>query len=224
MLVNQILQLWIYLNNKFLRNIIMISFQCKTKDFKATLTMLKGVHKHKRVIGLKSTCEITLTDGNVQLAIPGAIFNFKCQSKGTAKATMEFRKLYNLIDFYSYDELYVEFYDSSLRFGSVIVEAKTVFFKNDRVLKTICLSDKYSDLDLLLMKNEGYTQEELDFNNMSGIIELAERRVYYNVRRSAGYLKEYGITPQEIKKLLVEKLGIRLDLDEKDIKVLLAKV
>ena len=201
----------------------MISFQCKTKDIKATLKLLKGVHKHKHIIGIKVTCEITLTDGNVQLAIPGAIFNFKCQSKGTAKATMEFRKLYNLIDHHSYDELYVEFFDGSLRFGSVIVEAKTVFFKNDSILKTINLPDKYSDLDLLLMKNEGYTEEELEFNNISGIIEMAERRVYYNVRRSAGYLREYGITPQEIKKLLMDKLGIRLDLDEKDMKVLLAK-
>ena len=201
----------------------MISFQCKTKDIKATLKMLKGVHKHKHIIGINVTCEITLTDGNVQLAIPGAIFNFKCQSKGTAKATMEFRKLYNLIDHHSYDELYVEFFDGSLRFGSVIVEAKTIFFKNDSVLKTINLPDNYTDLDLLLMKNEGYTKEELEFNNISGIIEMAERRVYYNVRRSAGYLREYGITPQEIKKLLMEKLGVRLDLDEKDMKVLLAK-
>jgi hypothetical protein len=201
----------------------MISFQCKTKDIKATLKMLKGVHKHKHIIGINVTCEITLTDGNVQLAIPGAIFNFKCQSKGTAKATMEFRKLYNLIDHHSYDELYVEFFDGSLRFGSVILEAKTVFFKNDSILKTINLPDKYTDLDLLLMKNEGYTNEELEFNNISGIIEMAERRVYYNLRRSAGYLREYGITPQEIKKLLVEKLGIRLDLDEKDMKLLLAR-
>ena len=201
----------------------MISFQCKTKDIKTTLLKLKALHKHKRLINIKVTCEITLTDGNVQLAIPGAIFSFKCQTKGTAKATMEFRKLFDLIEHHSYDELYVEFFDGSLRFGSVIVQAKTVFFKNDRVLKTIDLPDKYTDLDLLLMKNEGYTEEELEFNNISGLIEMAERRVYYNVRRSAGYLREYGIMPKEIKKLLVEKLGIRLDLDEKDMRILLAK-
>ena len=201
----------------------MISFQCKTKDIKTTLLKLKALHKHKRLINIKVTCEITLTDGNVQLAIPGAIFSFKCQTKGTAKATMEFRKLFDLIEHHSYDELYVEFFDGSLRFGSVIVQAKTVFFKNDIVLKTIDLPDKYTDLDLLLMKNEGYTEEELEFNNISGLIEMAERRVYYNVRRSAGYLREYGIMPKEIKKLLVEKLGIRLDLDEKDMRILLAK-
>ena len=201
----------------------MISFQCKTKDIKATLTKLKGVHKHKHIIGIKATCEITLTDENVQLAIPGAIFCFKCQSKGTAKATMEFRKLYDIIEHHSYDELYVEFFDGSLRFGSIIVQAKTVFFKNDRVLKTIVLPNNYTDLDLLLMKNEGYTKEELAFNNILGLMEMAERRVYYNIRRASLYLRDYGIMPKEIKKLVADKLGVVLDLDEKDIKLLLEK-
>jgi hypothetical protein len=201
----------------------MISFQCKTKDIKATLTKLKGVHKHKHIIGIKVTCEITLTDGNVQLAIPGAIFSFKCQSIGTAKATMEFRRIYDIIEHHSYDELYVEFLDDSLRFGSVVVHAKTVFFSNDRVLKTIVLPDKFTDLDLLLMKNEGYTKEELEFNNILGLMEMAERRVYYNVRRASLYLREYGIMPKEIKKLLVDKLGVTLNLDEKDVKLLLSK-
>lgn len=201
----------------------MISFQCKTKDVKATLMKLKAIHKHKHVINIKATCEITLTDGNVQLAIPGAIFSFKCQTKGSAKATMEFRKLFDLIMHHSYDELYVEFFDGSLRFGSVIVQAKTIFFKNDRVLKTIDLPDKYTDLDLILMKNEGYTKEELEFNNILGLMEMAERRVYYNIRQASLYLREYGVMPKEIKKLLIDKLGIRLDLDEKDVKLLLDK-
>ena len=52
---------------------------------------------------------------------------------------------------------------------------------------------------------------------------MAERRTYYNIRKAALYLKDYGIMPKEIKKLLVEKLGIRLDLDEKDVKLLLSK-
>lgn len=201
----------------------MISFQCKTKDIKATLKNLKAVHKRKHVINIKVTCEITLTDGSVQLAIPGAIFSFKCQTKGTAKATMEFRKLYDLIDHHSYDELYVEFFDGSLRFGSIIVQAKTVFFKNDRVLKTIVLPNNYTDLDLLLMKNEGYTKEELEFNNILGLMEMAERRVYYNIHQASLYLRDYGIMPKEIKKLVVEQLGIRLDLDEKEVKLLLSK-
>ena len=201
----------------------MISFQCKTKDIKVALTKLKGVHKHKHIVNIKVTCEITMVNGSVQLAIPGAIFRFTCQTKGTAKATIKFRNLYSIIEHHSYDELYVEFLDGHLRFGILTVQAETVFFKDDRVLKTIVLPNKYTDLDLLLLKNEGYTEEELEFNNILGVLELAERRVYYKIRKASLCLREYGIMPKEIKKLVVDKLGIRLDLDEKDVKLLLAK-
>ncbi|MBK7666681.1 MAG: hypothetical protein IPJ32_04630 [Sphingobacteriaceae bacterium] len=151
------------------------------------------------------------------------MFSFKCETKGTAKATLLFRNLFSIIEHHYSEEIVVEFYDEALRFGAVQVKAKTVFFYNSSVLRTIILPNNYTDLDLLLLKNEGYTEEELKFNNLLDVIEQAERRVYYNVRRAASYLREYGIMPKEIKKLLVEKLGIRLDLDEKDIKLLLSK-
>ena len=106
----------------------MISFQCKTKDIRKALASLKGIHKYKRYVDVKVSCEMTLINGQVQLAIPGAIFSFGCQTKGTAKATIPFRNLFSIIEHHSYDELYVEFYDESIRFGSVIVQAKTVFF------------------------------------------------------------------------------------------------
>jgi len=201
----------------------MISFRCKTKDFKNTLGLLKAIYKRKRVYLIPDTCEITLVDGNVTLAIPGAVFAFKCETKGTAKASLLFRNLFSIIEHHYSEEIVVEFYDDALRFGSVQVKAKTVFFHDDSVLRTIILPNNYTDLDLLLLKNEGYTEEELKFNNILGVIEQAERRVYYNVRRAASYLREYGVMPKEIKKLIVEKLGIRLDLDEKDIKLLLSK-
>ena len=201
----------------------MISFQCKTKDIREALISLKGVHKHKRISNILVTCELTLIDGHVQLAIPGAIFSFNCQTKGTCKATIKFRNLYSIIEHYSYDEIYVEFLEGSIRFGSILVQAKTVFFNTDRILKTIVLPDKFTDLDLILLKNEGYTKEELDFNNLSGMIEMAERRVYYSVRQASLYLREYGIMPKDIKAFLIAKLGVRLDLDEKDVKLLLEK-
>ena len=201
----------------------MISFSCKTKDFKKALNSIKAIHKGKRIHNIRETCEITLIDGHVRITIPGATFGFDCETKGTAKATLLFSNLYSIMDHHSFEEILVEFYDGSLRFGSVQVKAKTTFFKNDSILRTIILPNNYSDLDLLLLKNEGYTEEELKFNNLLSLIESAERRVYYNIRQSTAYLREYGIMPKEIKKLLVEKLGIRLDLDEKEVKLLLSK-
>jgi len=69
------------------------------------------------------------------------------------------------------------------------------------VLRTIILPNNYSDLDLLLLKNEGYTEEELKFNNLLGVIEQAERRVYFkalkkriqSIQESAGRESEDDI-------------------------------
>lgn len=200
----------------------MISFTAKSKEFKKLLEKLKVFYKYRRAEQIRATCEITLTNGLVTLAIPGAVFNMNAETKGTAKATLPFSKLYSIIDHHSYEEIRVEFLDQLLIFGSVQAKAQTTFFLTDKILRTIRLPINYTDLDLLRLKTEGYTKEELDFNNLTGMIEQAERRVYYNIRRAAGYLREYGIMPKEIKSFLMERLSIQLDLDKTDIKLLLS--
>ncbi len=69
----------------------MISFRCKTKIFLNALNLLKTFYKRTKVHLIKDTCEITLVDGNVTLARPGSVFSFKCETKGTAKASLLFR-------------------------------------------------------------------------------------------------------------------------------------
>jgi hypothetical protein len=135
---------------------------------------------------------------------------------------MAFRNLWSIIDSNHMELLTVEFYDEALRFGIVQVKASTVFFKNDTVLRTIKLSNNYTELELLLLKNEGYTKEELEFNNLTQSIEIAEMKVYANIRKAAKALKGYGISPADVKQLVIDKLGVKLDLDEKDIRQLLS--
>jgi hypothetical protein len=199
----------------------MISFVCKTRHFKKTLVKLKSIHKRNHIRLIPETCEITMIDGHVTLSIPGAIFGFDCTTKGTAKAAVSYYKLHHILEYHTQENLLVEFYDGSIRLGIVQLMANTVFLKDDKVLRTIILPNDYKDLDLLLLKNEGYTTEELEFNNLLHVIEAAERRVYYKIRKASLCLHEYGIMPKEIKKLLVEKLGVQLDLDEKDVNLLL---
>jgi hypothetical protein len=201
----------------------MISFICYTKDFKEALKLLRAPNKRKKIESYKSTCEITLTDNYVQLAIPGAVVGFKAKTKGTAKATISFRNLWSIIDCHNLEQLLVEFYDESMRFGIVQVKANTIFFKDDSILRTIRLSNNYTDVELLLLKNQGYTSEELKFNNLLENIDEAEKRVYANIRKAALVLKDYGVSPSDIKSLLMERLGLQLNLDEKDISQLLSK-
>jgi hypothetical protein len=198
----------------------MISFFCSTKDFKNALTLMRAVYKGRRMQFYHDTVEITLTDGYVQLAVPGAVFGFKCKTKGTAKATMALSKLWSVVDSHNMELLMVEFYDEALRFGSFQVKASTVFFKDDKVLRTIRLSNNYTDLELMLLKGEGYTKEELEFNNLTKSIEIAEKNVFVNIRKAYKYLKQYGVNPEDIKKIVMERLNVKLDLDETDMRQL----
>ncbi len=201
----------------------MISFTCYTKEFKDTLKLLRAPNRRKSIDSYRSSCEITLTDGYVQLSIPGAVMGFKCKTKGTAKGSLPFRNLWSIIECHNQELLHVEFYDEAIRFGIVQVKAETIFFKDDSVLRTIRLSNNYTDLELLLLKNQGYTKEELEFNNLLQDIEEAEKKVYANIRKAAKALKEYGIAPSDIKTLLIARLGVKLDLDENDVSQLLSK-
>ena len=66
----------------------MILFICNIKDFRNTLTLMRGTHKSRRIQYFLDTCDFTLTNGYVQLAIPGAVFVRKCKTIGTEKASM----------------------------------------------------------------------------------------------------------------------------------------
>jgi hypothetical protein len=202
----------------------MVSFNCKTKDINDCMIRLHAVHRNKHYRTLTFLVEITLTDGHVTLAIPGAVFGFDCKTKGTAKATMPFNKLHSILEHHNIDQLLVEFYDEALRFGITKVAAKTTFFTNDKILRTIHLPNNYTEMDLILLKNNNYTKEELEFNSLTGPIQAAERKIYYHIRRAALYLKPYGIRPKEIKLLLMDKLNIQLDLDTKDPKYLISNL
>jgi hypothetical protein len=56
------------------------------------------------------------------------------------------------------------------------INAKTTFFENDRILRTIVLPMNYTDDDLIKLLKEGYTKEELSFNNFTKKINEALRR------------------------------------------------
>lgn len=192
----------------------MVSFICQTSHFMDALRSLRQIYKNKKLQTWSHSCEITLVDGLVTLAIPGAIFHFKATTKGTAKATLPFSTLFSIVDHHGVDILKVEFYQEALRFASVQVEAKTCFFRDDKILRTIVLPNNYNTRDLLLLRKQNYTREELEFNNLLHVIEAAERNMYYYIRRSASFVKQYGVSPKEIKKLVEEKLEVKLELDE----------
>ncbi len=201
----------------------MAHIKLKTKDIEKVFKKFKALQRNGRWSNFHFTCELTLIDGQLNISIPGAQFSLTGETFGTAKATFDFYRLYSIVEHYNHELITIEFLDEIVQVGFVQFKAQTTFFKSDNILRTIKLPFPYTDLDLISLKTEGYTEEEIEFNNLTDLIEQAERRIYYNIRRASQYLREYGVMPKEIKKLLMDKLGIVLDLDLRDVKLLLTR-
>lgn len=98
--------------------------------------------------------------------------------------------------------------DGEMSIGSLTVGAKTTFIEVERGLRTIDLPLNYTDLDLIFLKTGKYTKEELAFNNLNLIIELAERNLEKNIEKAARMLKMYGINKTELELWVNERLDI----------------
>jgi hypothetical protein len=180
----------------------MISFKVDMKEFKRVIKFLKVPFKGKKANYYKTSCELTLIDGKVTFAVPGAVTYMFCETKGTAKATLPVSALIDFIENHSHDKIVVEFLDGKINFASTSIKAQTWFFKNDAILRTIQLPINYTDFDLLKLKNQDYTKEELDFNNLSKSIADAEKRLIVAINKAYSILHYYKVKKYELRELI----------------------
>lgn len=179
--------------------------------FKAKRSELIKVFKHfypgkkKYSNYKKEACEITIINAKVTFAARGAVFSLDCITKGTAKITVPLFLLYNYIELDPSEDLNFEFTEGKMKLNTLTVNATTCFFENDKILKTIRLPLKYTDVDLIELRNE-HTVEELAFNHLFNKVNLALVKLDKNMEMAYLYLKEYGVKYEEIEKLVGPKL------------------
>jgi len=84
--------------------------------------------------------------------------------------------------------------------------AKSIFFENDEILRTIHLPINYKDMDLLRLETEGYTWQEVMFNNLGAQVISAEDNLKRNILLLYRKLSQYGVTREEIEGLVNSKI------------------
>lgn len=183
-----------------------IQIICKKSDFKHVLKHLRVGKTKRRKDALKIFCEITVTDGNATFALPGSVFSIKCQTIGTAKATVLYFQLFDIIDTIDDDQIEMTITEGSLKINMVTVNANTCFFKDDRILRTIRLPLNYNEADLLRLVQQGYTEQELLFNKLYFKFERAQKSIETAINSAYLKLKLYGVTRAEIMNLVEKKL------------------
>lgn len=89
--------------------------------------------------------------------------------------------------------------------GNLTLIVSTCFFKDDTILRSINLPINYSTADILRLRDK-YTAEEIAFNKLDGLINSTLAEINKDVKIAAGTLLKYGITKEEITKMVTEKI------------------
>ena len=193
----------------------MVTFKTNTKDLLQTLKQVKGAVHGKGAKARATTCEITVIDNKASFAVPGAVFSLPCSTQGTCKATVPFLHFVEIIKSTQTPETEITITEDNLKAGIVTIRAKTIFFRDDLVLRTIDLPINYTEGDLLrLVASTRYTEKELEFNKLVSKIDRAQDSLKDNLFAAYKHLKQYGVTYEELEELAASKLYSKTKLVE----------
>jgi hypothetical protein len=180
----------------------MVTFIANTKSLQALFKQLKvGLGK----LNPKTkafACEITVIDDTVVFNLPGFQNSISCATEGTVKVTTSFLRLFDIIKNETKKEMFFQIGEEEMTIGILTLAVHTCYFKNDRILRSINMPINFKDIDLLRLQKQGYTFEELQFNKLINPITEAENNLKYNINYSYNRLKEYGVSYEELEKLV----------------------
>lgn len=164
-------------------------------------------------------CEITVSADNLQFVVPGAEFEVSCKSFGECKASFCFLHFMQIIESFEIKELILIFSEGFVKIGSFSLPAKTAFLDTISKFRTIQLPINYTDLDLLLLSEIGYTSDEINFYGLSQKVFKAKRIFQENLDEAHKILSMYGVRYKDLNEFVTniidKKAKLLKDIYEK---------
>lgn len=181
------------------------SFVVDRKGLLAALTQFKKIEKSAKK--KLSVLEVTVIDGALILIIPGIELKVKAETHGSVKFSVKLWYITDIVSTAAVQVLNCLITENALKIGNSIFNVYTTFFKDDSVLRSIDLPANYDYIDIYKLQLTGkYTQDEIEFNNLSDKIVDASKQIKSDVDRVAVILRKYGFTKRDISDMMVEKL------------------
>jgi len=134
-------------------------------------TLLKTLSQIIKITGNspknKTTVEITIIDGFIQLVVPGINLKLQAVTKSTAKFTVRLLYFNDVVKTHRLDPLQFIIEGEMIKVDNYAFKAKTTFFETDEILRSIDLPINYQAGHLISMtQSGGYTAGEIAFNNL----------------------------------------------------------
>jgi hypothetical protein len=176
----------------------------------ASSEMLTQVRKLKNFIkGAKKrdcTVEVTITEGLIELVIPGAYHKIIASTSGNVKFSIGLMYLIDVLQS-APSLLTCRITPNTLIIGKLSIPVFTTFLKKAKGPRSVNLPVNYTFKDVarlyLSMKNNS---EEFQFNNLSKDLEEALARVETDIKKISALTVTYGISKEEVEKMLFKRL------------------
>ena len=177
---------------------------CKTSELNDVMKFLSiVVPKSKK--GKLYCCEITIKTNEVNFVAIGATRVLYCKSTGPVKISIPFLYFYDIVKNIKTFSTQISIGDGLMAIGNLNVKVSTFFFQDDSILRSIKLPINYSIVDILRLSDR-YTPEEIRFNKLDILLKRAYAELDKDISVSYGILKKYGVTTDEIRKIVLEEI------------------
>lgn len=152
-----------------------------------------------------SMCELTVKTNQIDFVVIGASKTIYCRANGPVKVSVDFNTLYDLVvNTRTYHTL-ILIADDFLRIGITTINARTFFFTDNTILRSINLPINYNARDILQMSTQ-YTREEIEFNDLSQTYTQTMEGLVRDMTAVYGRLRKYGFTRREVETLILNKI------------------
>jgi len=172
---------------------IMVSFSAPKTELLEVFKKLKAGHKHRSKKVFNLICEVTITDNKATFTVAGATINLSCTTKGVAKFTLPLYYFEDLIKTHKDKNVSIEIHPEEIKIGTSFISANITYIENDDILRSIDLPLNFTDIDLINLISDHYTEDEISFNNLREPIEEALARFDQKIRIAYKPLKAYKI-------------------------------
>jgi hypothetical protein len=187
----------------------MVIFEIDTKQAKKVFLEIKKLMRVSKTWKLTSTMEITVLDGKIQLVGQGYVRELEALTTGSCKMVVRAPYWFDLVDMTQDDFFKVVVADGEAMVRTVTVPVQTTFFETDRILRSIMLPANPESIDYWKLEYQGYTVDELQFNNVADKIPKAKKEFEACIRKAALILHPFRISETELREMVLMKLRER---------------
>jgi len=184
----------------------MVIFELSAKEAQQTFTEIKKILSGVKLWKITTRIEITVKNGQIQLVGLGFTKVISSLTTGSCKLIIPVYHWFDLIMMSKEKSIKVVVTEGEAMVGSVSVRVQTTFFETDKILRSIILPINPKPIDFWKLQFQGYTKEELEFNQVIAQIDLANKELERAFKKASPLFNGFRITGKELRELVLNRI------------------